>query len=175
MIWTGILIPFQAAADLSDPLHTIALAQTVTAVGTAILALLGIGIAIAAFVALRAVARTLVALQRTVDQLVPRTEPLLERATQLADDAAAVGQRLRQEAERVAETIEDLNEQLRSAVDTFGERGRHFGAVLKVVQDEVEEILLDATATARGLQAVAGALQRPVQPDPMEPRDGEGE
>lgn len=170
-----LLAQAQTIAQVGDRIEHLAWAETVTAIGTAVLALLGIAVAVALFAMLRALGRTLAALERTVEGLAPKAEPLLEKAAQIADDAATVSRSVREEAERIRQTVEELDQRLRSVADSATERVRHFGAVLKVVQEEVEELLLDATATARGLHAAAEALARPATAGPGEPEGSNGE
>lgn len=149
------------AADAAGRLEWIAWAETLTAAGTVILALIGIGLAIMGFSLLRAALRLLRALERTVDRLAPRTEPLIDRAARIADDAAEVSGRIRRSAEELDATVDGLNRQLRAAADAAEDRVRRFGTVLDTVRTEVEEVLLDAAASARGLHAAAESLREP--------------
>jgi hypothetical protein len=57
------------------------------------------------------------------------------------------------------DTVNDLNRSLRKASGAAEERVRDFAAVLDVVQEEAEQILLDSAATARGLHATAESLR----------------
>lgn len=165
----------QSAADVAGQLERVARAETVTAVGTVVLALLGVAIAIAAFSTLRALSRMLVALERHADRLAPRIEPILERVSGVTQDAAEISQSLRQDVERVHETLEELNQQLRAAAHAAEDRVRRFGAVVRVVQEEIEDLLLDAAAAARGVHTTAEALRRPSPARPAVRGRGEGE
>lgn len=151
----------QAAAELEGRLAWIAWAETATAAGTVLLAIMGLGLAVAGIFVLRAVNRALRSLERAIERLAPQTEPLLESVRRVADDAADVSRRVRQNADQVNDTLEELNGRLRSAIQSAEERVRHFGAVLDAVQAEVEEVLLDAAAAARGLHAAAATLRAP--------------
>jgi hypothetical protein len=57
--------------------------------------------------------------------------------------------------------VEDVNGRLRQATDAAEERLRRLATVLDVVQAEAEDMMLDATATARGVHEAAAALRRP--------------
>lgn len=146
------------AADLSAQLQWIAWAQTATAVGTLLLAVIGIAVGIAAFALLRAGVRLMRTIERQVEALTPRTEPLVERATQLATDATEISGALRKDLGRVHERIEELDRRVGQAMDSIEARARRFGAVTQVVQEEIEDILLDTVATARGVHVTAEAL-----------------
>ncbi|HEX7050260.1 MAG TPA: hypothetical protein VF188_08680 [Longimicrobiales bacterium] len=167
------ILPFasmQSVAAAAADLERLAGAEMVTAIATAVLALLGLGIAVLAFLAFRAVTRTLAAVERTVDTLAPHTEPILEQAARIASDAARVSASVREDLERFHETIRNANRQLQAAVDSIEDRVVRFGVVARVVQEEVEAVLLDAAATARGVHAATEALQGRSGPPP----DGSG-
>lgn len=157
----------QAAAEVADELRWIAWAETATAVGTVILALIGIALGVAGFYMLRAAIRVLRSMEKAVERLAPKAEPILEQATRVTEDAAEVSRRVRQNVGEVNDTVEDLNRQLREAIQQAQERVRRFGAVMDTVQEEVEDVLLDAAATARGVQAAAEALRAPRTDRPI--------
>jgi uncharacterized protein YoxC len=146
-----------ALAIQVEPAHW---TQIVTTVSVAVLALLGAGVAVAALLVLRSLRRLLRTLERTVQGLSPRAEPLIERAGRLAEDAGRIAGAVRREIEDVRETVDELNRQTRAVSRAVESRVRRFGTVLDVVQDETERLLLDATATARGVHATADAMRR---------------
>jgi hypothetical protein len=59
----------------------------------------------------------------------------------------------------VMDTVHDVNRSMRRAAEATEARVRDFAAVLQVVQEEAEQILLDTAATARGLHATAESLR----------------
>lgn len=157
-------------------LEAIAWSQVIMAAGTVIFVLIGLVLGIAAFLLLRALQRLVRTLEKQVETLTPRADPLIERATQLADDATKISATLREDLGRVRERVDELDQRFQSAMDDVEARARRFGAVMTVVQEEVEDILLDATATARGVHVTAEALgKRPVDPPrPAQGTNGEG-
>lgn len=175
MIRIQPLAQLDASAEVARQLQHLAWAEIATAVGIVVLAVLGIGLAVMTFSTLRALGRLLFAVERIVDRLAPQAEPLVQRAVTLADDATAITRSVRDEVERTRRTLDELNRQVRNAADSAGERVRHFGAVLDAVQNEVEDLLLDATATARGIYVTAEALGRPAAPPRREPKGADGE
>ena len=152
------MVPMTAAvvlaqgAPLQAQLDRIAWAQIVMAICMAVVTLALLGTVIAAFMLMRNV-------RRQMKALVPRAEPLLGAANKLAADATDLSGAVKERAEEVLKTVQELNGRLRElATETEG-RVREFGAVLDVVQDEAREILLDAASTARGVHKTAEALQ----------------
>jgi uncharacterized protein YoxC len=145
------------------------------AVSLGLIALFWLAITIGILVLVALVVRLLKRVEGLVEHLAPRAEPLIDRANQIAGDAAAVSRSVRHEIDEIGQTVQGLNRQLHAAIDTANEQVRKFGSVVRVVQDEVEEILLDATATARGLQAAADTLRRPALPSPIRGDGGDAE
>jgi uncharacterized protein YoxC len=158
---TGI-IPLAAAIAVQ-----VTWADGIAAISLGLIALFWLAITIGVLILVALVSRLLKRVEGLVEKLAPRAEPLLDRANQIAGDATAVSQMVRHEIEAIGGTVQDLNRQLHTALDSAGEQVRKFGSVVRVVQDEVEEILIDATATARGLQAAADTLRRPALPSPI--------
>lgn len=157
MVVPGSIGILRSVAIQASP---VAWTDVVTAVGVAVLAILGLAVAVQALLLLRVLMRTTRTLQRTVDRMSPRIEPLVGNAARLADDASEITRSVRRNVENVNDTVEQLNRQLHEAVTTAEVRVRRFGAVLEAVQDETEKLLLDATATARGMHATADALRK---------------
>lgn len=158
---TGI-IPLAAIAAVQ-----VSWADGLGAISLGLIALFWLVTAIAALVLIAVVVRLLKRVEGIVEQLAPRTEPLIDRANQIAGDAVAISHSVRQEVEELGQTVQGLNRQLKGAIDSASEQVRKFGTVVRVVQGEVEDILIDATATARGLQAAADTLRRPALPSPL--------
>lgn len=154
------------------PLATLALLQVswadgLAAVSLGLIAAFWLAITVGVLILIGLVMKLLKRVEGIVEDLAPRTEPLIDRANEIAGDAAAISKNVRAEVERVGDTVKGLNDQLQLALESTTEQVRRFGAVVRVVQDEVEDILLDATATARGLQAAADTLKRPSLPSPV--------
>lgn len=159
MVRTVVLGSMQTAPEVLAGLDRVASAQWVTAIGTLVLAVLALGVAVAALLALRSLNRTLHAVERSIARLEPRMEPLLDRAGKIAEDASHVSHTLRQEVARAQEMLADVSERLYEGLDEAEVRLRRFGAVLRVVQREAEDLLLGAAATARGVHVAADRLR----------------
>ncbi len=150
----------QAPSDLAAMVDRIAWAQIIMAVATSLVALVVIGLGVAGVLALRALRRTMERLERQAERLSPRVEPILGAASRIADDATDVSRQVRKRAESLLDTLERLERDLRTVADAADGRIRRLGAVLDIVQEETEDLLLDATAAARGVHASARALKK---------------
>lgn len=159
-MWSSPFAVVQALAPMQAPVERIATAQIVMAVGITIWTLVLIGIGVTMFLLYRSVRRLIATVEAQVQQLAPKAAPLLTAAGKVADDATDVSNAVRGAVQDVLETVDELNQRLRALTADAEDRVRRLGAVLEVVQDEAEDVLLDAAATARGLHATAEALQR---------------
>ena len=153
-----------AVPQLAVPAQAVAWTDVVMALGVALLALMGLAVGIGGLIALRTWIRFLHSVERAVERLSPHVEPLLGHATRVAEDASELTRAVRTSVEEMTGTLGEVNQRLRSAVHAAEDRVRQFGRVVDVVQEEVEDLLLDAAATARGVHVAAEALRRPRGP-----------
>lgn len=84
--------------------------------------------------------------------------PLLHQLGTTARNLAAVSATVRQDAEAVHTTATEANERVRALLRAAERRVGELDAVLRVVQDEAEDVLLTAVAAARGVRAGASVL-----------------
>ncbi len=134
--------------------------MVLAAVAVLFLVAAGIGLLLS-FRTLKRLGRTLQSLDKVVDELAPRAEPLIDGLTRVAVDSAAVTESVRRKVNDVLDTVEDVNGRLREATESAEQRVRQFGAVLDIVQSEAEDMLLEAASTARGVHTAARALREP--------------
>jgi uncharacterized protein YoxC len=151
----------QVDPALLEQIGRIATAQTVMMVIMGLLFLMMVGAALLSFNTMKQIGRTLDAMEKVIDELAPRAEPLIDGATRVAVDAAAITESVRRKVGDVLDTVEDVNGHLRTAIDIAEERLQRLNAVLEVVQTETEDALLGAASTARGVSEAARALRRP--------------
>lgn len=166
----------------AEALERIATAQLVMAVIMVLVGLAVIGAVVVLLLQVRAARRQL---EKTVEELKPRVAPLIDRAKDVTGDVAGMTDNVRRKVDDVLHTVEDLNRSLKRGSAATEERLRRFTAVLDLVQEEAEELLLDAAATARGVHETARVLREPrrsspgrariVPADPDELRDTEEE
>ncbi|MBI4545908.1 MAG: hypothetical protein HY703_11980 [Gemmatimonadetes bacterium] len=153
-------LAFLQAAPAAQSAATLTWPEVLTALAAATVALVALGFAVAGLLAFRSLARLMRSLNETVKRLGPRAEPLLENASRVASDASRISDSVRHEVVELLKTVEDINQQLRAAAEGAQERVQHFAAVLDVVQEEAEDLFLDAAAAARGLHASTRSLRR---------------
>ena len=172
---TAVWLPAlpQAVNELPAQLDRLVLVQTVMAGATVAVALMALAVALGALLAIRRVTRTIASMDRAIQRLSPRAEPILDKAAKIAGDLGEISGTIRRDFDDVHETIDRASKQLRAAAMAAEERVRDFGLVLQVVQEEAEELLLDTAATARGLHTTAAAL-RDAKRERLEQRRGAG-
>jgi hypothetical protein len=142
--------------ELSAQLERIMWAQTVMA---AVMVLSALAVLAAAVAVLALVRRAMDRVEEAKNQLLPHVTPVLSRAATIADDVGHITAGFRDNADDVQETVQDLLERTRFAVDSLDDRVRRFGLVLEVVQAQAETLLMDAASTARGVHTAARALR----------------
>lgn len=102
----------------------------------------------------------------TVEKLTADVRPILKQATDVATDAREVVAMLRTDVERITQAAGVVSDQMLDLAEAVEERVDNVGAVLDVVQGELEETVLSATATLRGARlggrALAGGLGRAI-------------
>ncbi len=164
MTLTATIMQSVDAATLSQ-LSRIATAQTVIMIVALLFVLLAIGGAIMSINTFKTLGRTLRALEKVIDELAPRAEPLIDGATRVAVDASAVTDAVRRKVNDFLATVEDVNGKLRTATTVAEQRLQEFATVLDVVQEEAQDLLLDAASTAKGVHEAARTLrgERPVR------------
>ena len=149
----------QADSSLAAEVARIATAQVVMAAAMVLILLMALLAAIAAWRASRAAARLMADLQKIAERLSIRAEPLIDSGRRVVDDASDVTRRVRKQADTFADTLAELNESLRHGTAEARRRVQEFGAVLDIVGEEAEDLLIDTTARARGLRITADALR----------------
>jgi uncharacterized protein YoxC len=151
----------QVDPGLVDQLGRIAVTQTIISVATALLALAALGAGGYAIYLLATVRRMMLDAKHAIERFSPRTEPTLERARRVVDDVSGTVDEIRARIHEVSTTVEEFNDALRDVRLGAEKRVRELTAVLDVVREQAEELLLDSAATAKGIHATAEALRAP--------------
>jgi uncharacterized protein YoxC len=144
-----------------ESIERIAAAQVVMAVAISLIALIVIGASLVMLLQLRAAHRMVRELGSGLERMQPQLGPMMERAREATHDIAGMTGDVRRRMDDMLHTVEDLHRAVKRGGAAAEERIRRFDAVLDVVQTEAEELLLDAAATAHGLQQTARALREP--------------
>ena len=121
-----------------------------------ILIVLLIGIAIA-------MSKVSAAVQRVTEILKTSSADLSGAAhsvRNVAEDVRGITQAVKGNVESVGDTVSDVNERVRAAVDIAEGRLRRFDALVDVAQEELEDFVVSAASTMRGVRSGASVLRR---------------
>jgi uncharacterized protein YoxC len=124
-------------------------APVVTAIATAVIALIAVGIVVFAMPALRQADRTGAALERFLSAIEKDTQPLIANAKSVVAEANQVAVKLRSEIDGVVETSQDIRKRVRNAAEAAEDRLLDLEALFDVLQEEMEETALDVAAALR--------------------------
>jgi uncharacterized protein YoxC len=147
---------------VEDPLFL-----TIQAIGIVAVLVLGIGMLVLA----RAVGRitgTLRKVDAALTGIGHDARPVLDRARAIGENLNFILMSVRREVDRVSDTISIANDRLEEVLEAAEERVQELGALMDVVQGEVEDTLLTATSTLRGIRTGAKMLRRRSRNDAAE-------
>jgi methyl-accepting chemotaxis protein len=149
----------QVDARTLEALERIALAQMVMSAVMVILGVLALGGAVIVLLELRSARRLMRGLLVTVEALRPRLAPFMDRVQDVTTDVSTMTGTMRRKLDEVIRTAESVSRAVERGTVATEERLQRFTAVLDIVQTEAEELLLDAAATAHGMQETARVLR----------------
>jgi uncharacterized protein YoxC len=124
-------------------------APVVTAIATAVIALVAVGFVVFSLPTLRQASRAGAALERLLNALEKDSQPLIENAKSLVTEANQVAVKLRSEIDGVVETSQDIRTRVRNAAEAAEDRLLNLEALFDVLQEEMEETVLDVAAALR--------------------------
>lgn len=135
------------------------LATTIRIVGVVAVLVLGIGMIVLAW-AINKITRRLRSVDRALGEIGRDARPVLDRARAVGENLNFIVMSVRKEVDRVSDTISVANDRLEDALEAAEERVQELGALIDVVQGEVEDTLLTATSALRGIRTGARMLRR---------------
>ena len=97
----------------------------------------------------------LVQLKKLLRSLQQHVGPVTDRARVAAENVEYVTALVRQDVQKVRASVSGLSDRLGEASERMEERVEEFNALMDVVQDEAESVLLDTAALVRGVRAGA--------------------
>ncbi len=137
-----------------DPLNlTIQVIQAIAVL------VLGLGLILLAR-AIRRVRQSLSKLDAALTTIGRDARPVLDRARAVGENLNFIAMSVRKEVDRASDTIANAHERLEEALEAAEERVQELGALIDVVQGEVEDTILSATSTLRGIRTGAKLLRR---------------
>lgn len=128
-------------------------------VGVVAVLVLGIGMIVLARALFR-ITTTLKKLDDALDTIKDDARPVLDRARAIGENLNFIVMSVRKEVDRASETIALANDRLEDALEAAEERVQELGVLIDVVQGEVEDTVLKATSTLRGIKTGARMLRR---------------
>ncbi len=138
-------------------------AVAVSAIGTAVIAVVLLVCGVVWLRWLSELRQLAVSVERLVDVLDRDARPALQAARTLAEDANRMVTAVKTEVDGFAGTARDLRKRVSRAARSADDRLRDLEALLDVVQYEVEETALDVAAalrTTRRGASILGAMKR---------------
>lgn len=108
----------------------------------------------------RGALRLAAAAERLVERLADETGPILREASATVAEARAMVATVREDVGKVSGAAGAIGDQLMDATEATAQRIRDVGAVLDVVQEELEETALAGAHALRGLRLGGLALLR---------------
>lgn len=121
----------------------------VTAISTAAIAVVMLGIGVVILSLLGPMRRVTGAVGRFVETLERSTQPAIESVRSTIEQANQVVRNVGKEVDGFVETSRDLRDRVHRAAEAAEERLLDLEALLDVVQDELEETVLDVGAALR--------------------------
>jgi hypothetical protein len=140
------VLPLQAAASTAP--NTL---QVAAEVSTVVIAAISV-------ILLVVVLLFLVQLKRLLGSLQQHVGPVTDRARVAAENVEYVTALVRQDVQKVRASVSGLSDRLGAASVRMEERVEEFNALMDVVQDEAESVLLDTAALVRGVRAGAKSV-----------------
>jgi hypothetical protein len=97
-------------------------------------------------------------LKRLLAVLQHNIQPVTDRARVAAENVEYISAVVREDVLKVRESVAGLSDRLKQASERMEERVEEFNALMDVVQDEAEAVLLDTAAVVRGVRAGAQTM-----------------
>jgi hypothetical protein len=141
------VLPLQqaAAGTAATPI------QVAAEVSTVVIAVVSVLLLVAALALVLQVKKLLGSLQQHV-------QPVADRARVAAENVEYISAVVREDVQSVRTSVSGLSDRLKEASNRMEERVEEFNALMDVVQNEAESVLLDTAAVVRGVRAGAQTM-----------------
>ena len=117
----------------------------------------------------------LVQLRKLIAALRQQVRPVADRARVAAENVEYISAMVREDVQKIHSSVAGLSDRLKDASERMEERVEEFNALMDVVQDETESVLLDTAAAVRGVRVGARIMGEGVASDgEPSPRQGHG-
>jgi uncharacterized protein YoxC len=98
-------------------------------------------------------------MESVLDRLGTELDPIIGHARSVADNADYISTAVRADVGNFRNTIRRANDGVDAALDATERRVRELGALLRLLQDEVEHTFVSGTSMLRGVRVGADALR----------------
>ncbi|MGH7618147.1 MAG: hypothetical protein ACREPM_13035 [Gemmatimonadaceae bacterium] len=133
--------------------------QALSAIASVVTALAVLAIALVVAVVSREVHTTSRELRASAERLRADVTPLLGKVDDISNDVRAVTQSIRDDVDRVHETVASVTGRVQQALVVSEERLGEFNALLQVVQEEAERLFVSTASAVRGVGLGAQAFR----------------
>jgi hypothetical protein len=114
----------------------------------------------------------MVQLRNLLAALQQQMQPVADRARVAAENVEYISTVVREDVQKVHSSVAGLSDRLKEASGRMEERVEEFNALMDVVQDEAESVLLDTAAAVRGVRAGARTIGESMAPPSPEDETG---
>ncbi len=98
-------------------------------------------------------------INRLLEKVYGDVNPLMRSASAIADDVNYITTSLRVDVQQVNRTVASANERLQKAMDATEQRVEELNSLLRMIQEEAEDIFVSTASALRGVRGGAAALQ----------------
>jgi len=99
-----------------------------------------------------------------LDRVQEGVDPVLKHARDVGDNVNYVTTAIRVDVQQLNQTIANANQRVNEVVVVAEKRINELNGLIKVVQEEAEDIFIETASTVRGIRAGADALRGPRPP-----------
>lgn len=164
---TGVPLALaQAAGAARDTLVTVAQPEgwmrwvaVLESIATILIAVALIAIALALIAAAWQSRKIYGKVHALLDRLHGDVKPVIGHAVDVAENVNYMSTAIRADVDHFRETLDGAQKRLTEAAGATEQRIRQFNALLRIVQDEAEELFVETASTLRGVQVGARTLR----------------
>jgi uncharacterized protein YoxC len=166
MTWAGVWLA-QRTAALPDTVFTKQVASTpsaferVTGIASGLLTIAVCVFVIAAVPAAWNFRKSYHRINQLLDRIYGDINPIMRHASTITDNIDYITTSIRADVQQINATIAAANARLQDAVTVTEQRLGDFNALLRVVQEEAEQMFVSTASAMRGVRTSAAALSEP--------------
>jgi len=127
-------------------------------------------IALAMLAIVGALAAIALILKKKIGELIDTTrqsiDPVMKHVRDVADNVNYISTSVRVDVQNINQTVDRINERVNHVVDLADERIHEINALVKVAQDEVENLFIESASVVRGVQTTRQVMKRPPPSPP---------